>query len=399
MRTARIAIFHDYFRAIGGGEKLILTLARHLKADVITTDVDRAQIAKLGFEDVRIISLGSLVKTSPFKMFHGMVKFYRCDFSREYDRFIFSGTLALYAAHRHRPNVWYCHTPTRIYYDLREQVIAARKNLVSRAAVATAIGILSYIDKRAVAHVDRIAANSRNTAGRIKRFLGRDSTVVYPPCDTSRFHYEEDGDYWLSVNRLYPEKRVEVQVNAFRRMPDRRLVIIGDYGKGDVAAKYAERIKGEKPSNVIVIGNVAEEELIEYYSRCRGFITTAHDEDFGMTVVEAMASGKPVIAVDEGGYLESVIDGITGVFIKCSEDSLIAAVREISANPGEYRDACLDQGRKFDVSIFLRKMDEMLGIGAEEEKAPEQDGPGSPAAKKAVEPGMAMDKAPVEKIY
>ncbi len=113
----RIAIFHDYFRTIGGAEKLILTLARHLGADVITTDVDREQIKKLGFEDVKVVSIGGLVKKSPFKMFHGMARFYFCDFSKDYDYFIFSGNLAPYASHRHRPNLWYCHTPVRILYD------------------------------------------------------------------------------------------------------------------------------------------------------------------------------------------------------------------------------------------------------------------------------------------
>jgi len=380
----RIAIFHDYFRTIGGAEKLILTLARHLGADVITTDVDREQIKKLGFEDVKVVSIGGLVKKSPFKMFHGMARFYFCDFSKDYDYFIFSGNLAPYASHRHRPNLWYCHTPVRILYDLREQVIAARKDPVSRAVVAAAIALLTRVDKRSVGRVDRIVANSRNTAGRIKRFLGRDSVIVYPPCDTSRFHPGEDGGYWLSVNRRYPEKRVDVQVNAFGRMPGERLVIIGDYGKGDDAARYAERIKAEKPANVTIVGNVPEEELISYYARCRGLITTAVDEDFGMTAVEAMASGKPVVAVGEGGYLESVIDGITGVFIRCTEEAIISAVKEVSRNPGEYRDACLEQGKKFDVSIFLGKMDGLLGFG--EEKAPVK-------GEKAVGPALPAESA------
>ncbi len=385
MPPMKIAIFHDYFRTIGGAEKLILTLARHLKADVITTDVDRGQIKKLGFEDVMVISIGGLVKKSPFKMFHGMARFYFCDLSKGYDYFIFSGNLAPYASRKHRPNLWYCHTPVRILYDLREQVIAARRDPVSRALVAAAIALLTRIDKRSVARVDKIVTNSRNTAGRIKKFLGRESAIVYPPCDTSRFRHEEDGGYWLSVNRLYPEKRVDVQVNAFRRMPGERLVVIGDYGKGDDAAKYAERIKAEKPANVAIAGNVSEEELIGYYARCRGLITTAADEDFGMTAVEAMASGKPVIAVGEGGYLESVIDGITGVFIKCNEDAVIGAVKEISREPGEYREACLARSKKFDVSLFLGKMDELLGLGEEKEPA---------GGEKALEKGAVRPEGP-----
>jgi glycosyltransferase involved in cell wall biosynthesis len=365
----RIAIFYDYFRAIGGAEKLILTLARHLKADVITTDVDRSLIEKMGFQDVPIISLGGLINKSPIKMIHGSIKFYRCDFRNKYDYFIFSGSLAQFASRRHRPNLMYCNSPMRIYYDLREQVISARRNPLSRAAVAATISVLSYFDKRSYVKVEKIVANSRNASGRIAKFLGRDSVIVYPPCDTSRFRYAEDEGYWLSVNRLYPEKRVDVQIDAFRKMPDQRLLVIGDYGKGDVAAGYAENIKKNKPPNVSFISNITEDELVEYYARCRGFITTAQDEDFGLTVVEAMASGKPVIAVSEGGYLESVLDGVTGVFIKCNEDEIINAVKEISKNPGKFREACIRQSKKFDVQIFLREMDELMDIEHEEEKA------------------------------
>lgn len=365
----RIAIFHDYFRVIGGGEKLILTLARHLHADVITTNVDRTLIEKLGFQDVNIISIGNLIDKSPLKQIHGSLRFYFCDFSKKYDYFIFSGNLAHFASHQHRPNLMYCHTPMRVYYDLRENVMGARKNPISRAIVAAGIGVLSYFDRKLVDRVEKIATNSQNTERRIKRYLQRDSVVIYPPCDTSRFHYSEDGDYWLSVNRIYPEKRVDVQINAFRRMPDQQLLIIGGCGNGDAAEGYARWVMNNKPHNVSIIGNVSEDSLIEYYARCRGFITTAQDEDFGMTVVEAMASGKPVIAVGEGGYLESVIDGITGVFIKCNEDAIIGAVKEISRNPGEYREACVGQSKKFDVHIFLRNMDELLGIAYEEEKA------------------------------
>lgn len=100
----KIAIFHDYIGAIGGGEKLVLTLARGLGADVITTDVDEDSIKKMGFEDVKIISLGETVKLPPLKQISASLRFALCNFSKEYDFFIFSGNWAHFAVRKHKPN-------------------------------------------------------------------------------------------------------------------------------------------------------------------------------------------------------------------------------------------------------------------------------------------------------
>jgi hypothetical protein len=100
----KIAIFHDYIGAIGGGEKLVLTLARGLNADVITTDVDEDSVKKMGFEDVKIISLGETIKLRPLKQISASLRFAMCNFSNEYDFFIFSGNCAHFAARKHKPN-------------------------------------------------------------------------------------------------------------------------------------------------------------------------------------------------------------------------------------------------------------------------------------------------------
>ena len=102
----KIAIFHDYIGAIGGGEKLVLTLARSLKADIITTDVDNDSIVKMGFEDVKIITLGNTIKLSPLKQVSASYKFAICNFSDEYDFFIISGNWAPFAAKKHKPNLY-----------------------------------------------------------------------------------------------------------------------------------------------------------------------------------------------------------------------------------------------------------------------------------------------------
>jgi glycosyltransferase involved in cell wall biosynthesis len=212
----------------------------------------------------------------------------------------------------------------------------------------------------AVKDTDTIVAISNVVQRRVKKYLGRDSAVIYPPVDVEGFRYVEDGDFWLSVNRLYPENRIEIQVEAFRRMPDEQLVIVGGYGKGDHSERYAKRIMQSLPPNVTVVSNVDDAALKDYYGRCRGLIATAADEDFGLNAVEAMAAGKPVIAVREGGYVESVIDEATGLLIRSDEGALRDAVGRLSGDAARYREACLSQSRRFDASVFCQAMGRLV---------------------------------------
>ncbi|MDW7726928.1 MAG: glycosyltransferase [Candidatus Methanoperedens sp.] len=353
----RIAIFHDYIGAIGGGEKLVLTLASGLGADVITTDVDEDSVKKMGFEDVNIISLGETVKLPPLKQISASLRFAMCDFSKKYDFFIFSGNWAHFAARRHKPNLYYCHTPVRAFYDLYD-IFLQRQSIITKPLFMIWVTIHRPAAEYYMKHVDRIAANSKNTQLRIKKYLHRDAEVIYPPIDTLKYYFKESDDFWLSVNRLYPEKRVELQIEAFRLMPEEKLIIVGGYAEGDHASKYAEKIKHNLPENVEMHGTVAEKELIDLYARCRGLVATAVDEDFGMTPIEAMAAGKPVICVREGGYTESVLNGVTGLLVEPEAKDIIRAINIISKNLREYKRTCVEQAGKFDISIFIKRMKE-----------------------------------------
>ena len=124
----KVAIFHDYFGAIGGGERIVLLMAKLLDADIITTDTEA--LRKMDPE-ARVISLGPTIKYRGYKQIAASLKFYYCDFSDDYDFFIFSGNWAHYAAHRHHPNMWYCHTPVRAFYDLYD-VFMRRLDIISR---------------------------------------------------------------------------------------------------------------------------------------------------------------------------------------------------------------------------------------------------------------------------
>jgi glycosyltransferase involved in cell wall biosynthesis len=357
----RVVIFHDYFGAIGGGEKTVLTLARALDADVVTTDINRDAVEKMGFGDINLIRLGETIKMPPLKQISASIRFALCAFSDKYDFFIFSGNWAHFAARRHKPNLLYCHTPVRAFYDLYD-IFLKRQSFITGILFRAWVAVHKPICEHYMNQVDKIVVNSINTQSRIKKYLHRDAEVIYPPIDISKYKFKEFGDFWLSVNRLYPEKRLELPIEAFKQMPEEKLIIVGGFAEGDHALKYAERIRHGLPKNVELRGEVTEEELIDLYAKCKGYITTAMDEDFGMTPVEAMAAGKPVIAVKEGGYLESVVDGVTGMMVEADVESIVEAVGIISKEPEVYRKACQERAKTFDKSIFIKRMKEVIGI-------------------------------------
>ncbi len=364
MNAVKVAIFHDYIGTIGGAEKLILLLARKLKADVITTDVDANAVRMMGFEDVNIISLGRTVKLVPFKQISASIRFALCDFSEKYDFFIFSNNWAHFAARKHKPNLLYCQsTPVRVFYDLYD-VYLKQQSFFSSLFFRIWVAVHRKIYEQYMDHVCVIIANSISVQERVKKYLKRTSKVVYPPVDISRFRFEEYGDFWLSVNRLYPEKRIELQIEAFRQLPHEKLLIVGGYAQADRSSTHASDLLKKFPENVILLGTVSEDELIHLYARCKAFIITSIEEPFGMAPVEAMASGKAVVGMREGGCLETIIDGSTGYLVGPQVPEIVNAINIISRDPSRYKEKCIEQAGKFSVEVFLDKMIKEINTNA-----------------------------------
>ena len=199
--------------------------------------------------------------------------------------------------------------------------------------------------------------NSGNTQKRIKKYYNKDAEIIYPPVETDRYRCEKEKGYWLSVNRFARHKRVNLQLEAFKKMPDEQLIIVGSYEKRVRHFEdYKNEIERNKSDNVTIKNWVNDSELKDLYAHCKGFITTAHNEDFGLTAIEAMASGKPVIAPREGGYCESVVDGKTGVLIDdISADKIIDAIQIIERNIDVYKEHCFSQAKKFDLDVFVER--------------------------------------------
>jgi glycosyltransferase involved in cell wall biosynthesis len=348
----KVAIFHDYFGAIGGGERVVTILADIFQGDIVTTDTEA--IKNFQFTG-NVIKLGDTFKLPPIKQFTAQKKFYSCNLSDQYDFFIFSGYWSHYAAHLNHPNLWYCYSPVRPFYDLYDVFLKRQRNFFSRQAFRLWVHSLRWYDRRSIRDIDQIIAISQITKKRIEHFLHYQSEVIYPPVDTSKFRFKESGDFWLSVNRLYPEKRIELQIESFRQMPDQTLVITGGFSKGDHAEGYTKRMLRDLPDNVTMLGEVGEKELVDLYACCRGLICTALNEDFGLTPLEAMASGKPVVAVNEGGFCETVTSE-TGRLVQANLSAIIEGIQEVSNTAESFREPCQARAQLFDISIFEQKM-------------------------------------------
>jgi glycosyltransferase involved in cell wall biosynthesis/LPS sulfotransferase NodH len=363
-KKMKIAIFHNFMDNIGGAEYVDLILARELNADIYTTNIDEEKIAKMGFSDIlpRIKSIGRIPINAPFRQEAAYWKFRRLNLGKKYNFYIIAGDWAMSAAIHNKPHLWYVYSPMREIWDLYEYT---RKNSVRpifRPIFDLWVRMRRIISDYDSKKIKNIIAISKNVRHRVKKYLNRDAQIIYPPTETSKYYNKKSGDYWLSVNRLIAHKRVDVQLKAFAKMPNKKLIIVGSYEKGarhfEKYAKYCYKIK---PDNVQIKNWASQEELLELYANCRGFITTALEEDYGMTPIEAMASGKPVIASNEGGYKETILHEKTGMLIEdINSEKLVEAVRTIEKNlkenPDKYKNACIKQARRFDTKIFIEKI-------------------------------------------
>jgi len=240
---------------------------------------------------------------------------------------IFSGSLSL-LAHKQiaGPKILYCHTPPRLLYDQRDFYFS-QTAFLNRPAMMVLMYLYQKVYEDAVRAMDIIIANSENVQKRIKQYLSADSVVVYPPCDTTGFEWLGQEDYYLSTARPDLLKRVDVIVKAFLKMPDKKLVVVSGGSELGRIRKLAQ-----DALNIKILGWVDEKRLAQLTGKCIATIYIPKDEDFGMSPVESMAAGKPVIGVAEGGLLETVKEGEPGILINVSQfyEVVIQAVMKMT---------------------------------------------------------------------
>jgi len=358
----KIALVHDRLENRGGGERAALEIAKALNVKTIYVACYTSEKTYEEFEKFNIIQLNRIPSLKWDKAYAIIRTIDALRFSiykelQEYDLLWLSGMWAVFASNMNDMNIWYCHSPNRALYDLYES-IKSRYNFFWRTAFDLWAKFWRLLDKFVILrNVKEIVVNSRNVRKRVMFAYGLPSEVIYPPVDTKKFYYAESEGYWLSVQRIMPEKRVELQIEIFKRLPEERLIIVG---KAEYGTDYQEKIARmvEKTKNVEWVGRVDEKTLIDLYAHCKGVIQTPIDEDFGLVPIEAMASGKPVLCVNEGGFRESVINGKTGLLINPPYlANFIKAIRnfdETKFNPKIIR----KRAKYFDVSRFRKEIKE-----------------------------------------
>ncbi|MBE9562408.1 MAG: glycosyltransferase [Proteobacteria bacterium] len=348
-------ILHDYFESLEGGGRLSSVLANSLNMAIGYGFASKNHPFIENLTQHSLNSHSSIPLWKQFKLARAFNN--RTKFLNNYKTVIYSGFYTPLAIKNHinGKNILYCHTPPRFIYDQQEFYL----KLLSPPLRPLLRIFINYLKPRyeyAIDNMDIIIANSENVSQRIQYYLGKQSTVIHPPCDTQRFKWLEQGNYYLSMARLDPLKRIDLIVQAFLKMPDKKLVIASGGNELLKLKKLANQ-----SDNIHFTGWIDDRKLAELVGKSIATLYLAKDEDFGMSPVESMAAGKPVIGAAEGGLLETVIPHKTGLLLKPSVSAICQAVSIMTPKMAlTMRNVCEQQAQNFRTEIFLEKMQALI---------------------------------------
>lgn len=354
-RGMRVALIHYWLVGMRGGEKVLESLCRMFpRADIYTHAYDPLSVsATIQKHQVRTSFIGRLpCPTRFYKSYLPLMPLALEQLDlRGYDLIISSesGPAKGIVPPPNALHVCYCHSPMRyvwnMYHDYRE-----RSGFLRRLAMGPLSHYVRNWDAISSMRVDQYVANSDNVRSRIQRYYHRDAVVVYPPVNVADFQPVAPGvadDYYLFVGELVSYKRPGLAVEAFNRLK-RPLVIIG-------GGELLNRIRHMAGPTVTVMGPQSFDVLRHHYARCKALVFPG-EEDFGIVPVEAMASGRPVLAYRRGGALETVVEGLSGLlFDEQTVEAIIDGVERmdrIAVDQG----AILAHARRFSEPIFRQNM-------------------------------------------
>ncbi len=357
----KLAFVQDWFNANGGAEKVAGSILDIYDKEDMTV---YALFDRFSPTARKEILNNRPVKTSLLQYVPFISKIYRYFLPvmpwlmkrfnlRGYD-LILSTSHAVAKGFRSDPktlNICYCHTPLRPIWDMYDDYAAAHP-LGRSGLYKVFVNWLRRWDVRSADHVHFFIANSKHIQRRIASSYGRESVVIYPPVRTGKFALSEAPrkNYYLCAGRFVPYKKTDMVISAFRQMPDKELVLIGE---GWGTKEFKEMLDGYP--NIKWLGYQKDEEMMKYIQEAKACIFAAK-EDFGIMCVEAQACGTPVLALDYGGYRETVIEGESGYFFpEQTEASLTEAVNRFEQLPLKDHTAIRQNALRFSDDRFNKE--------------------------------------------
>lgn len=350
----KIALVHEMLVKLGGAERVLgKLLEMYPKSPVYTLFQDAEKTEEwLRKTKVHVSALQKhyeVLKSPKWllpKMASAMEHF---DF-RDYDLVISSSSAFAHGIKTNEvKHLTYCHSPMRYAWDYTHEY-SAKMSAPMRLATAALLSDIRVWDYEAAGRAHKVIANSEHVKKRVAKYWRREAEVIYPPVQVSRFTpTAEHQDYFLIVSALTPFKRIDLAIKAFNKI-GRKLVIIGDGAQRDI-------LQGMAGANIEFLGRKSDEVVREYMQNCRALIFPG-EEDFGITPVEAMAAGKPVLAYGKGGVLETVVAGKSGEFFsESTEHSLLDGLTRLMLNEKHYDYKKIRHiAEQFDESVFEEKM-------------------------------------------
>jgi glycosyltransferase involved in cell wall biosynthesis len=375
--ASRVALVHDFLLDLRGAERVFAAVCEAWPdADVFTAVYDEEGTE--GRFAARRPQASFLQRTRPTaRTFRPLLPLYPHAIEsfdlRGYDTVISSSSAWAHGVlvDPGAVHVSYCHNPFRYAWSEREATLRARHPLV-RPALRLLLNRWRQWDWIAAQRVDRYVANSHLTAARIRRYFGRESTVLYPPVETARFSTAPVGEHYMVLAELMAHKRIDIAIRAFNALR-RPLLVVGD-------GPEMRRLKRIAGPTVTFAGRASDERVADLLARARALVVTA-TEEFGIAAVEALAAGRPVIALGEGGVRESVSEGVTGTFFTpCDPGALAAAVRAFDPLAVDPR-ACRVAAERFGAERFREALQRIVADAVRDERPPR---PGERAASRGL---------------
>lgn len=361
----KIALVHDYIKEFGGAERVLRVLAdMYPKAPIYTAFRVKGSSCDKKFSDRKIIESGYgwLIKRgnlySPLRFLAPLI-WKSIDLS-EYDLVITSCSSYFARGFKVSPKtkvVAYCHTPPRFLYGY-EMSVNLMKYWIVRVYATIVNHYLRIFDLWSSERVDKWIVNSKNVQERVMKYYRKSSVVVYPPVEVEKMieisKGVEKGDYFLIVSRLVGAKGIVEAATAAHHLGF-PLKIVGEAVGFSQIVNQLKNIK-----DVELLGRVPDEEIWKLYAGAKGFIALAKEEDFGITPVEAMASGTPVIAFNGGGFKETVIDGETGVFVEGTDVKTLEMAMKKFNKIKWSREKLINRARMFSKERFISNIEEEI---------------------------------------